>query len=110
MPEKVYSVGALAKSIRNNLLANNARLQNVWIEGEISGWKPYPSGHFYFTLKDATAQLNCVLFAFCVARCAPDFRELLAQGGVVDGLKVHVGGELDYLDDGTIQTALKSRR
>ena len=44
MPEKVYSVGALTRSIRNNLLANNARIAGVWIEGEVSGLKTYSSG------------------------------------------------------------------
>ena len=39
MPEKVYSVGKLTRSIRNNLLANNERIAGVWIEGEVSGLK-----------------------------------------------------------------------
>jgi exodeoxyribonuclease VII large subunit len=34
----------------------------VWVEGEISNFKVYTSGHAYFTLKDETAQLRCVLF------------------------------------------------
>lgn len=97
MSDKVYSVGALAKSIRNNLLANNAKIRDAWIEGEISGWKPYPSGHFYFTLKDDEAQINCVLFAFCVKGCEEPFRHVMAQGaGTVNGLKVQLSGELDY--------------
>jgi exodeoxyribonuclease VII large subunit len=35
---------------------------DVWVEGEISNFKPAPSGHVYFTLKDADAQLPIVLF------------------------------------------------
>ena len=35
---------------------------DVWVEGEISNFRPAPSGHLYFTLKDANAQLPVVLF------------------------------------------------
>ncbi|MGA3371971.1 MAG: exodeoxyribonuclease VII large subunit [Terracidiphilus sp.] len=35
---------------------------DVWVEGEISNYRPAPSGHVYFTLKDAEAQLPVVLF------------------------------------------------
>jgi exodeoxyribonuclease VII large subunit len=35
---------------------------DVWVEGEISNFRPAPSGHVYFTLKDAEAQLPVVLF------------------------------------------------
>ena len=38
------------------------RFPAVWVEGEISNFKVYGSGHAYFTLKDETAQLRCVLF------------------------------------------------
>jgi exodeoxyribonuclease VII large subunit len=34
----------------------------LWVEGEISNFLAHRSGHFYFTLKDATAQLRCVMF------------------------------------------------
>ena len=36
---------------------------NIWVEGEISNFKVYASGHAYFSLKDAGAQLSAVLFA-----------------------------------------------
>ena len=96
MPEKVYSVGALTRSIRKNLLANNERIAGVWIEGEVSGCKTYSSGHVYFTLKDKDAQISCVLFAFRRAGCDEGFRVALARGDeAVNGLKVQVSGELD---------------
>jgi exodeoxyribonuclease VII large subunit len=38
------------------------RFPAVWVEGEISNFKVYGSGHAYFTLKDEAAQLRCVLF------------------------------------------------
>lgn len=34
----------------------------LWVTGEISNLKQYPSGHWYFTLKDANAQVRCVMF------------------------------------------------
>lgn len=94
--ERIFSVAALTRSIRKNLLANNERLAGVWIEGEVSGNKIYPSGHRYFTLKDQEAQIQCVLFAFMLNGCAQAYRDLLAQGeDKVNGLKVQVEGELD---------------
>lgn len=39
------------------------RFGSVWVEGEISNFRPYASGHWYFTLKDARSQLRCVMFA-----------------------------------------------
>ncbi len=38
------------------------RFPAVWVEGEISNFKVYQSGHAYFTLKDDSAQMRCVLF------------------------------------------------
>ena len=95
-PGRVFSVTALTQSIRKNLLSNNAKLANVWIEGEISGNKIYSSGHRYFALKDANATISCVLFAFNVGNCDEGFRAALRQDeSSVDGLKVQAQGELD---------------
>ena len=94
--EKIFSVGALTRSIRRNLLSNNPKIAGVWIEGEISGWKPYPSGHVYFTLKDADAQINAVLFSFHADGCDSAFAAAASGGAAaVNGLKVQVSGELD---------------
>ena len=93
--EKIFSVGQLTRSIRNNLLANNAKIKDVWIDGEVSGWKPYPSGHIYFTLKDAEAQISAILFSFHQDGCEAAFRQAMAQGAAaVNGLRVQVSGEL----------------
>ena len=50
----------------NNLIKaafdNVPALQNVCVRGELSNYKLYPSGHHYFTLKDAEGSLKCVLF------------------------------------------------
>ena len=44
------------------LLDNEPMLQNVYVRGELSNYKMYPSGHHYFTLKDAEGALRCVMF------------------------------------------------
>lgn len=44
------------------LLDNEPMLQNVAVRGELSNYKMYPSGHHYFTLKDAEGALRCVMF------------------------------------------------
>ncbi|MBI5625044.1 MAG: exodeoxyribonuclease VII large subunit [Elusimicrobia bacterium] len=56
---KVYSVAELVTRIHDLL---EGAYQEVWVEGEISGARAYPSGHTYFTLKDAQSQLSAVLF------------------------------------------------
>lgn len=44
------------------ILERDSQLKDVRIQGEISGLKVYPSGHIYFTLKDAQAAVSCVMF------------------------------------------------
>lgn len=39
-------------------------LGTIEVQGEISGYKTYPSGHHYFSLKDADAKVDCVLYGF----------------------------------------------
>ena len=43
----------------------------VWVEGEISNWKVYGSGHAYFSLKDDGGQISAVLFRATVSRRWP---------------------------------------
>jgi exodeoxyribonuclease VII large subunit len=49
-------------------LENDPVLQDVWVGGEVSGVSRPPSGHFYFTLKDASAALRCVMWRDAAAR------------------------------------------
>ncbi len=58
LPE-VFTVGELVRRVRG--LVERAH-NHVTVEGEISNWRPASSGHCYFTLKDAQAQLSIVLF------------------------------------------------
>jgi exodeoxyribonuclease VII large subunit len=55
----VLSVSALLRSVRETL---ERRFPLTWIGGEISNFRPASSGHWYFTLKDEAAQVDCVMF------------------------------------------------
>ena len=61
MTENIYSVSEINNFIKN-LLEDEPELRNVQVVGEISNFKRYPSGHCYFTLKDAGGVLKCVMF------------------------------------------------
>src|SRR4030065_26372 len=58
-PPQVISVSELNRIAREALERN---LPLLWVAGEISNFKRYDSGHCYFTLKDAQAQVDCVMF------------------------------------------------
>ena len=57
----VHSVTELTRYIKTTL-DRDMVLKNIAVSGEISNFKKYSSGHCYFTLKDATASLKCVMF------------------------------------------------
>ena len=61
MAQQVLSIGQINEYIRSKMDAD-ALLNAVAVRGEISNYKMYPSGHHYFTLKDETAALKCVMF------------------------------------------------
>lgn len=60
LPErKIYTVSELTGRIKDLL---EEEYPSVWIQGEVSNFRPAPSGHFYFTLKDESSQIRCVMF------------------------------------------------
>ena len=59
--QMIFSVSE-ANNFIKALLEQVPQLQEIYIRGEISNYKLYPSGHHYFTLKDAEGALRCVLF------------------------------------------------
>ena len=61
MAQNVLSITQLNEYIRGRMDADPL-LAQVAVRGEISNYKIYPSGHHYFTLKDETSALKCVLF------------------------------------------------
>src|SRR5213596_2666555 len=73
---KVLTVSELTRSIRGTL---ETKFGAVWVQGEISNYKLYPSGHQYFTLKDQRAQIGCVIWRDTMA----PVRQPLADGAQV---------------------------
>jgi len=55
----IYTVSALTREVRDRL---ETYFSLVWVSGEVSNLRQPLSGHYYFTLKDAGAQLKAVLF------------------------------------------------
>ena len=56
---EILSVGDLNRAIAQSL---EDRFDTVWVSGEISNFKAYDSGHWYFSLKDEEGQIRCVMF------------------------------------------------
>ena len=87
----VSQVNAYAKS----LLESDAMLHDICVRGELSNYKIYPSGHHYFTLKDASGSMKGVMFKYTAAtlRFRPE-----------DGMKVLASGKITiYERDGSYQ-------
>ncbi len=61
MAQNVLSISQLNEYIRGRM-DSDPLLTQVAVRGEISNYKLYPSGHHYFTLKDETSALKCVMF------------------------------------------------
>lgn len=83
---RVLSVSELTGQVKRLL---ESQIGRVWVTGEVSNLRVQSSGHAYFTLKDAGAQLSCVLFRGQGAAQ----RDLLA-----DGRKVRLEGELSVYE------------
>lgn len=62
-----WTVGDLTQYIKD-LLEQDPELQDVWLIGEVSNLTRASSGHLYFTLKDATAAISCVMWRTDAAR------------------------------------------
>ena len=62
MEKKYISVFALNKYIKAKM-DQDISLQNIYIQGEISNYRPHPSGHLYFTLKDENSKVGAVMFS-----------------------------------------------
>ena len=91
---KPYSVSSLTAELKATL---EAKWTRIYVEAEISGWRLYPSGHAYFTLKDSGAQISAVMFASSLARCK-------VKDALKDGAKVLVYGNVSvYAPRGNYQ-------
>ena len=97
--ERILTVSQF-NAVSKMVLENEPLLKGVTLTGELSGVKRYPSGHIYFTLKDESASLSCVMFSSSAAtlRFAP-----------ADGMQVKLkGGATVYERDGRYQFIARS--
>ena len=79
----ILTVGALTRKVRGLL---ESGIGDIWVEGEISNLRRQSSGHVYFTLKDESSQLTCVLFAGQTAQ--------LRGMKFADGVQVQLFGQI----------------
>ena len=78
----VWTVSELTAAVRRTLEGN---FPTIDLEGEITGFKRYPSGHAYFTVKDSVSQISAVMFKGAFDACA-------ARDGIKDGARLKVRG------------------
>ena len=98
MLKNVYTVKQVNAYIKN-MFTQDFILQKIYVKGEVSNCKYHTSGHIYFSLKDETGVLSCVMFA--------GHRRGLAFR-MKDGDRVVVGGAVDvYERDGRYQLYAK---
>jgi exodeoxyribonuclease VII large subunit len=99
IPNTILSVGDLNRAIASSL---QDQFDSVWVSGEVSNFKAYDSGHWYFSLKDEEGQIRCVMF-----------RGKNAQVGFMpqSGDLVEVGASLGlYVPRGDIQLTVQVMR
>ena len=84
--ESMWSVSAITRAIRQ--LLENA-IQAFWVEGEVSNLTVHRSGHVYFSIKDAKAQISCVYFSGAQAA-----RDMQLQ----DGMAVEIFGSVSFFE------------
>ena len=99
IPNPILSVGDLNRAIASSL---QDQFDSVWVSGEVSNFKAYDSGHWYFSLKDEEGQIRCVMF-----------RGKNAQVGFMpqSGDLVEVGASLGlYVPRGDVQLTVQVMR
>ena len=83
MDSAPLSISDLADVLKGHLNG----MGTLEVTGEISGYKTYPSGHHYFSLKDSEAKVDCVLYSFQARWLKTPLR---------DGLKVIAKAKADF--------------
>ncbi|MGC6427890.1 MAG: exodeoxyribonuclease VII large subunit [Akkermansiaceae bacterium] len=93
---RAISVTQLARRIRNLL---EIEVGDLWVEGEVSNLRKQASGHWYFSLKDQSAQISCAMFS---AKRRPGAEV------IEDGAKVQIFGEASFYEArGSTQVIVK---
>lgn len=91
---KIYSVSEINKYIKM-IFDKDVYLNNITIQGEITNFKAHYTGHLYFTLKDDTSTIKCIMFK--------SFASLI-KFKPSDGMKVVITGQVSVFErDGAYQ-------
>ncbi len=85
-PDKIYTVSEVTRLVKLDL---ETAFPHLWVEGEVSNFHRHSSGHLYFTLKDANAQLRTVMFRAEARQVAFELK---------DGLSVVCRGRLNVYE------------
>ena len=85
---QVFEVGQVTTYIRQ-IMESDEALADLWVHGEISNFSRSPSGHNYFSLKDAQSQLRCALFRSSQRRLGVELR---------NGLSVFAHGRVSFYE------------
>lgn len=99
MQQNVYTVSQVNSYIKN-MFAQDFLMENILVKGEVSNCKYHSSGHIYFTLKDASGVIACVMFA--------SSRTTGLKFRMEEGMQVIAGGSIAVFErDGKYQLYAK---
>lgn len=87
--DKDYVTVSEINAYLNDKLKSDLNLRNLYIRGEISNFKTYPSGHSYFTLKDKDSEIRAVMFS--------NYKDNL-RFEPKDGMKVIINGKIEMYE------------
>ena len=99
--EMVVSISSVIARIKN-VLTQTMNLDGIWIQGEISNLTKHRSGHYYFSLKDKSGEMSCVMFSSYVSRL---------NFNVEEGMRVLVSGSINvYEQRGSLQLVIRQMK
>ena len=99
--EMVVSISSVIARIKN-ILTQTMDLDGIWIQGEISNLTKHRSGHYYFSLKDKSGEMSCVMFSSYVSRL---------NFNVQEGMRVLVSGSINvYEQRGSLQLVIRQMK
>ena len=97
----VVSISSVIARIKN-VLTQTMDLDGIWVQGEISNLTKHRSGHYYFSLKDKSGEMSCVMFSSYVSRL---------NFNVQEGMRVLVSGSINvYEQRGSLQLVIRQMK
>ena len=97
----VVGISSVIARIKN-VLTQTMDLDGIWIQGEISNLTKHRSGHYYFSLKDKSGEMSCVMFSSYVSRL---------NFNVEEGMRVLVSGSINvYEQRGSLQLVIRQMK